>query len=62
MTFNELQQEVYRRLNKATASPDTATATRIKSFLNGRMRELLGTLVELDRAVKRHGFIEASFA
>jgi 2-dehydro-3-deoxyphosphooctonate aldolase (KDO 8-P synthase) len=27
----------------------------------GRMRELLETLVELDRVAKRRGFIEADF-
>lgn len=41
MTFDELCQDTYRRLNKNTSSPDTATATRIKAFLNQRHRELL---------------------
>ncbi len=40
MTFLELQQDTWRRLNKAT-TPDTATQTRIKAFLNQRHRTLL---------------------
>jgi 2-dehydro-3-deoxyphosphooctonate aldolase (KDO 8-P synthase) len=27
----------------------------------GRMKELLAALVDLDRVVKRHGFLESSF-
>lgn len=40
MTLNELEQDVYRRLNKNTTA-DTATQTRIRAFLNQRHRELL---------------------
>lgn len=40
MTFLEIQQDTYRRLNKAT-SPDTATTTRIKAFINQRHRTLM---------------------
>jgi hypothetical protein len=40
VTFQELQQDVYRRLNYADA-PATAVATRIKMFLNLRHRQIL---------------------
>jgi len=40
MTLSEMAADVYRRLNKAT-SPDTATETRIRAFLNQRHREVL---------------------
>lgn len=40
MTLNEIEQDIYRRLNKAT-SPDTATQTRIRAFVNQRHREIL---------------------
>lgn len=40
MTLNDLEQDVYRRLNKST-TPDTATQTRIRAFLNQRHREIL---------------------
>lgn len=40
MTLNEIEQDIYRRLNKAT-TPDTATQTRIRAFVNQRHRELL---------------------
>ncbi len=43
--------------NPAEAKSDGPNAVPLD-----RMRELLSTLVELDRAVKRQGFIEASFA
>ena len=43
--------------NPAEAKSDGPNAVPLD-----RMRELLTTLVELDRAVKRQGFIEASFA
>ncbi len=42
--------------NPAEAKSDGPNAVPLD-----RMRELLSTLVELDRAVKRQGFIEASF-
>ena len=41
MTRNELEQAVYRWLNKATASPNSETQTRIRAFLNAEMREVL---------------------
>ena len=41
MTRTQLEQAVYRRLNKNTASIDTLTQTRIREFLNTRMRALL---------------------
>lgn len=40
MTFLEIQQDVFRRTNKNT-SPDAATVTRIKAFINQRHRTLL---------------------
>ena len=43
--------------NPAEAKSDGPNAVPLD-----RMRELLSTLLELDRAVKRQGFIEASFA
>lgn len=41
MTLSEIEQDVYRRLGKATASPDTATQTRIRAFINQRLRRIL---------------------
>jgi len=40
VTLNEIEQDIYRRLNKNT-TPDTATQTRIRAFVNQRHRELL---------------------
>ena len=40
MTFLELQQDTFRRTNKAT-SPDTETVTRIKAFINQHHRTLM---------------------
>ncbi len=42
MTFLELQQDTFRRTNKAT-SPDTETVTRIKSYINQHHRTLMAT-------------------
>ncbi len=41
MTLNDLEQDCYRRLGYATASPDTATQTRIRAFLNETQAEIL---------------------
>lgn len=41
MTLNEIEQDIYRRLNKNAASIDTGTQTRIRAFVNQRHRELL---------------------
>lgn len=41
MTRSEIEQAVYRYLNKATASPDTTTQTRIRGFVNDRLRAVL---------------------
>lgn len=40
MTLSELEQDVYRRLNKNTTA-DTVTQTRIRAFLNQRQRRIL---------------------
>lgn len=42
MTRADLEQAVYRRLEKNTSSVDTATQTRIRHFLNQRHRRILG--------------------
>jgi hypothetical protein len=41
VTRTELEQACYRRLGKNTSSPDTATQTRIRHFLNQRHRRIL---------------------
>ena len=41
MTRSDLEQAVYRRLGKNTASVDSATQTRIRHFLNQRHRRIL---------------------
>jgi hypothetical protein len=41
MTLQDIEQDVYRRMGKDTASVDTATQTRIRAFVNQRIRELL---------------------
>lgn len=43
MTFLEIQQDVWRRLNKGSSSvtPDALTVERIKAFINTTYRELL---------------------
>ena len=43
MTRNEAEQAVYRYLNKATASPDSTTQTRVRGFLADTIREVLST-------------------
>lgn len=43
MTRLDLENAVFRRLNKNTASIDSATQTRIRHFLNQRHRRLLNT-------------------
>lgn len=42
MTRNDLEQAVYRRTNKATASPNPDTQTRVRHFINQRYRRLMG--------------------
>ncbi len=41
MTLDALEQDLYRRLGFATATPDTATQTRLRAFLNETQRELV---------------------
>ncbi len=41
MTLSELEQDCYRRLGFATASPDTTTQTRVRAYLNETQVELL---------------------
>jgi hypothetical protein len=41
VTRSDLEQGVYRRLEKNTSSVDTATQTRIRHFLNQRHRRIL---------------------
>lgn len=41
MTRSEIEQGVYRWLNKATASPNSDTQTRIRAFVNAEMRDVL---------------------
>jgi hypothetical protein len=43
VTRSDLEQAVYRRLDKNTSSVDTATQTRIRHFLNQRHRRILAT-------------------
>jgi hypothetical protein len=40
MTLDAIEQDVYRRLGKNT-TPDTATQTRVRAFVNQRIRDLL---------------------
>lgn len=41
MTLNQLEQDCYRRLGFNTGTPDTATQTRIRSYLNETQQEIL---------------------
>lgn len=41
MTLNDLEQDLYRRLGFQTATPDTATQTRLRAFLNDTQQEIL---------------------
>jgi hypothetical protein len=41
MTRNDIEQGVYRWLNKETGSPNSATQTRIRAFVNAEVREVL---------------------
>ena len=41
MTRSQIEQSIYRFTNKATASPDTATQTRIRGFVADRLRSIL---------------------
>src|SRR5262245_44025346 len=39
--LNDLEQDCYRRLGFATTTPDTATQTRIRAYLNETQQEIL---------------------
>jgi hypothetical protein len=41
MRLNDLEQDLYRRLGFATTSPDSATQTRLRAFLNETQNEIL---------------------
>lgn len=47
MTFQDLERDVYRRLNKGTAQPNPETQARIRTFLNQRHRRILRTFPQL---------------
>ena len=55
-------ERIVRAECQASGSPEPPTFEYYDQFPLDRKSELLTTLVELDRAVKRQGFIEASFA
>lgn len=40
-TLKDLEQDLYRRLGFATGTPDTATQTRLRSYLNETQQEIL---------------------
>ncbi len=41
MTLNDLEQDLYRRLGFNTSSPDSATQTRLRAFINETQQEIL---------------------
>src|SRR3990167_9743839 len=41
MTLNDLEQDLYRRFGFNTSTPDTATQTRLRAFLNETQQEIL---------------------
>jgi hypothetical protein len=41
VTLNEIEQDLYRRLGFNTSTPDTATQTRLRAFINETQREIL---------------------
>lgn len=41
MNLNQLEQDLFRRLGFNTSSPDTATQTRLRAFLNETQQEIL---------------------